>query len=59
MNGPGEKTFKGFWRELTKEGWKPRKPTELVKHHSYVKLGIKGRLNLVKRGVDHFVGKLM
>ncbi|OWZ05992.1 LOW QUALITY PROTEIN: hypothetical protein PHMEG_00021815 [Phytophthora megakarya] len=35
----------------------PRKPTGLVKHHSYVKPGIKGRLNLAKHGVDYFVGE--
>ncbi|EGZ25557.1 hypothetical protein PHYSODRAFT_452356, partial [Phytophthora sojae] len=57
MNGPGEKTFKGFWRELSKEGWKPRKPVGLGKHHSYVKLGVKGRLDNAQRGVDYFVGK--
>ncbi|OWZ18263.1 hypothetical protein PHMEG_0007674, partial [Phytophthora megakarya] len=39
MNGPGEKTFKQLWRELTKDGWKARKPKGLAKDHSYVKSG--------------------
>ncbi|KAE9307816.1 hypothetical protein PR003_g20903 [Phytophthora rubi] len=58
MNGPGEKTFKQFWRELSKEGWKPRKPTVLTKHQSYVKPGIKGRLDNAKRGEHYVVGKV-
>ncbi|KAE8874894.1 hypothetical protein PF005_g22667 [Phytophthora fragariae] len=39
MNGPGEKTFKQLWRELCKEGWKPRKPTGMANDHRYVKPG--------------------
>ncbi|EEY69539.1 uncharacterized protein PITG_19173 [Phytophthora infestans T30-4] len=43
MTGPGDKTFKQLWRELCKDGWKPRKPTRMAKHHRYVKPGITGR----------------
>lgn len=56
MNGPGEKTFKQLWRELCKEGWKPRKPTGMAKDHRYVKPGVKGRLDEGRRGIDFFEG---
>ncbi|OWY91317.1 hypothetical protein PHMEG_00040147 [Phytophthora megakarya] len=57
MNGPGEKSFKQLWRELSKAGWKARKPTGIATDHRYVKPGIKGRLEDFKRGRDFFVGK--
>ncbi|RAW39341.1 hypothetical protein PC110_g4406 [Phytophthora cactorum] len=57
MNGPEEKTFKQFWREFTKEGWKPRQPTGHVKHHRYMKPGIKGCLDESRHGEDFFAGE--
>jgi hypothetical protein len=54
MNGPGEKTFKQLWRELCKEGWKPRKPSGIAKDHRYVMPGVKGRLDESRRGLDIF-----
>jgi hypothetical protein len=56
MNGPGEKTSKQLWRELCKEGWKPRKPSGIAKDHRYVKPGVKGRLDESRRGLDFFWG---
>ncbi|KAG3068923.1 hypothetical protein PI124_g21570 [Phytophthora idaei] len=56
MNTPGEKTFKQLWRELCKEGWKPREPFGMAKDHRYVKPGVKGRFDESKRGVDYFDG---
>eukprot|EP00644_Phytophthora_capsici_P017045 jgi/Phyca11/130307/e_gw1.92.130.1 len=59
MNGPGEKCFAQFWRELTAAGWKARKPTGICRHHRYVKPGVKGRLDESRRGIDFLVGKLL
>ncbi|EEY68336.1 uncharacterized protein PITG_04773 [Phytophthora infestans T30-4] len=57
MNGPGEIMFKQFWRELSKEGWRPRQPVGLAKHHRYVRPGVKGRLDEARRGEDFFEGE--
>lgn len=58
MNGPYEKTFKQLWRELSKQGWKSRKPKGLSVDFTYVKPGVAGSLDAAQRRVDHFVGKL-
>ncbi|POM76387.1 Hypothetical protein PHPALM_6377 [Phytophthora palmivora] len=56
MNGPGEKTFKQLWRQLSGEGWKACKPTGLSVDFTYLKPGVKGRLNKSQRGVEIFIG---
>ncbi|POM72432.1 hypothetical protein PHPALM_10850 [Phytophthora palmivora] len=56
MNTPDEKTFKQLWRELSKAGWKARKPKGLSVDFTYVKPGVTGRLDSSTRGNDHFIG---
>ncbi|POM69866.1 Hypothetical protein PHPALM_13809 [Phytophthora palmivora] len=50
------KEFKRLWRALVKPGWKARPPSGLDTEHTYVKPGVKGRLQKDKTGVDYFVG---
>ncbi|ETN14351.1 hypothetical protein PPTG_22233 [Phytophthora nicotianae INRA-310] len=57
MNAPNEKPFKQLWRELSKAGWKSRKPKGLSVDYTYVMPGVTGRLNIEKRGVEYFVGE--
>ncbi|ETP13203.1 hypothetical protein F441_11555 [Phytophthora nicotianae CJ01A1] len=57
MNAPNEKPFKQLWRELSKAGWKSRKPMGLSVDYTYVMPGVTGRLNIEKRGVVYFVNK--
>ncbi|POM70224.1 Hypothetical protein PHPALM_13367 [Phytophthora palmivora] len=49
------KEFKRLWRALVKTGWKARLPYGLDTEHTYVKPGVKGRLQKDKAGVDYFV----
>ncbi|POM70679.1 Hypothetical protein PHPALM_12849, partial [Phytophthora palmivora] len=53
------KEFKRLWRALVKTGWKARPPSGLDTEHTYVKPGVKGRLQKDKAGVDYFVGPLL
>ncbi|POM60427.1 hypothetical protein PHPALM_30725 [Phytophthora palmivora] len=55
MNNPDEKTFKQLWRELSKAGWKARKPKGLSVDFTYVKPGVTGRLDCSTRDNDHFI----
>ncbi|KAF1788287.1 hypothetical protein GQ600_9336 [Phytophthora cactorum] len=46
MNGPDEKRFVQFWRELgVTSGWTPRRSTGISCRHRYVQHGDIGRLN--------------
>ncbi|ETO68378.1 hypothetical protein F444_14769 [Phytophthora nicotianae P1976] len=51
-----EKAFKLLWRSLTKAGWRARPSTGLNSGHTYVKPGVKGRLQEDRAGVEYFVG---
>ncbi|KAI9999347.1 hypothetical protein PInf_004189 [Phytophthora infestans] len=57
MNNPDEKTFKQLCRQLSGGGWKARKPKGLSTDFTYVKPGVKGRLDPPKRGEHYFVGE--
>ncbi|POM65180.1 Hypothetical protein PHPALM_19148, partial [Phytophthora palmivora] len=57
MNGPNEKSFKQLWRDLSKAGWKARKPKGLSVDFTYVKPGVSGRLDESSRAIDYFVGE--
>ncbi|POM59363.1 hypothetical protein PHPALM_31920, partial [Phytophthora palmivora] len=45
--------FTARWAELTKEGWKSKRPTGLSNDHTYLR---PGKTTKDVRGVDFFVG---
>ncbi|GMF61027.1 unnamed protein product [Phytophthora fragariaefolia] len=55
FEGP-TKLFRKLWAKLTAAGWKARKPSGLSDDDIYVRPGVSGRLKLLQRGVDYFVG---
>ncbi|EEY60504.1 uncharacterized protein PITG_13206 [Phytophthora infestans T30-4] len=57
LGSPNEKPFKQLWRELSKAGWKARKPKGLSADFTYVMPSVTGRLDAEKRGVKYFVGE--
>ncbi|POM66722.1 Hypothetical protein PHPALM_17369 [Phytophthora palmivora] len=49
MDVPDATTFKMLWRQLSKAGWKAKKPKGLSLDFTYVKPGVSGRLDSTKR----------
>ncbi|POM78602.1 hypothetical protein PHPALM_3846, partial [Phytophthora palmivora] len=49
------KEFKRLWSSLVKDGWRARGPSGLSSDHTYVKPGVKGKLQKDKVNVEYFV----